>query len=139
MYGDTKVDEMPYQGDPESLAQDLFSLIPRFSKLMPTASQLSDPEAISALPALREKYLADDAAALERMRRPNPLLQEDWGKSKMEMVEEARKAQSEESRRARLATLLEEYQEEEQVRLARKRAEQEREKVVAKVLDEAVM
>jgi hypothetical protein len=55
------------------------------------------------------------------------------------MVEEARKAQSEESRRARLATLLEEYQEEEQVRLARKRAEQEREKVVAKVLDEAVM
>merc|ERR1711988_2039082 len=35
LYGDTKVDEMPYQNDPDAVADDLFDAIPKFSELMP--------------------------------------------------------------------------------------------------------
>eukprot|EP01037_Dinobryon_pediforme_P018000 gene18000-18237_t len=102
LYGDTKVDLMPYQNDPNSVADDLFESIPKFSQLMPTASELTDPDAIAKLPELKRKYEEDEAAALDRMRRPNPLLDDNWGKSKMEIIAEAEKVQREDLRKQQL-------------------------------------
>jgi hypothetical protein len=65
---------MPYQNDNENLAEDLFASVPKFSKLMPTADELTNPEAIAGLPALKARYERDEAASLEKMRRPNPLM-----------------------------------------------------------------
>jgi len=135
LYGDTKVDEMPYQNDPDSVADDLFESIPKFSELMPKASELSDPKAIAALPALRKKYEDDEAASLERMRRPNPLLNEDWGKSKMEIIAEARKAKQEEDRKQKLLKVLESFGEEDKVRKQIKALKQAREAAVSKLLE----
>merc|ERR1719198_1566859 len=100
LFGDTKVDEMPYQNTEDSIAEDLFENIPKFSELMPTANELTDPEAIAKLPALKAQYEADEATQLEKMRRPNPLMNEDWGKSKMEIVAEAKAAAANEARKS---------------------------------------
>jgi hypothetical protein len=139
LYGDTKVDEMPYQNDPNSVADDLFQSIPKFSQLMPTASELTDPEAIARLPELKLKYEQDEAASLERMRRPNPLLDENWGKSKMEIIAEAEKAQREDIRKQQLIKFLEQYKEEDRLRRELKQKKAAREDAVRKLMDAAVM
>ena len=139
MYGDTKVDEMPYQNDPDAVADDLFEAMPKFSELMPKASELTDPTAIANLPALKLKYEQDEAAALEKMRRPNPLLNEDWGKSKMEIVAEAMKVKTEEERKVKLMKVLEQYSEEDNIKKQLKLARQGREAAVKKLLDAGVM
>jgi hypothetical protein len=139
MYGDTKVDEMPYQNDPDAVADDLFEAMPKFSELMPKASELTDPTAIANLPALKLKYEQDEAAALEKMRRPNPLLNEDWGKSKMEIVAEAMKVKTEEERKVKLMKVLEQYSEEDAIKKQLKLARQGREAAVKKLLDAGVM
>lgn len=139
LYGDTKVDEMPYQNDPNSVADDLFQSIPKFSQLMPTASELTDPEAIARLPELKRKYEQDEAAALERMRRPNPLLDENWGKSKMEIIAEAEKAQREDLRKQQLIKFLEQYKEEDRLRRELKQKKVAREAAVRNLMDAAVL
>jgi hypothetical protein len=116
LYGDTKVDEMPYQNDPETVAEELFAAIPKFSELMPKASELTNSAAIANLPELKSKYQQFEAASLERMRRPNPLANENWGKSKMEIISEAVKLQKEEDRKAELKKFLESYLAEEEVK-----------------------
>ena len=138
LYGDTKVDEMPYQNDPDNIADDLFEAIPKFSELMPKASELKDSEAIAKLPALRAKYQADEKASLERMRRPNPLMNEDWGKSKMEIVAEAKKAKADEERKKKLLKVLEEYEEEDKVKKQIKSLTEKREEMVSAFIDNAV-
>jgi hypothetical protein len=138
MYGDTKVDEMPYQNDPDNVADDLFDAMPKFSQLMPKAGELTDPTAIANLPALKLKYEQDEAASLERMRRPNPLMNEDWGKSKMEIVAEARKMEASEERKVKLQKVLEQYGEEDIVRKQLKAAKLARENAVKKMLDAGV-
>ncbi|KAJ1408552.1 P-loop containing nucleoside triphosphate hydrolase protein [Ochromonadaceae sp. CCMP2298] len=139
LYGDTKVDEMPYQNDPEALAEDLFALTPKFSKLMPSASELTDPAAIAGLPALKAQYEADEANAFERMRRPNPLMSEDWGKSKMEIIAEAKKFKLEEERKTQLFAMLKEYQEEEELKKEIKQTKVQRDVTIRKMLDSAVL
>lgn len=139
LYGDTKLDEMPYQNDPDSLAEDIWSQVPKMSQLMPRESELTDPEAIAKLPALRQKYKDDEAASLERMRRPNPLLNENWGKSKMEIIAEAKQAKAEEDRKKKLFDMLSEYEQEDQTRKALKAAKVAREQAVRKMLDDAVL
>ena len=139
LYGDTKVDEMPYQNDPDAVADDIFEAIPKFSELMPKASELKDPTAIQRLPELRKKYQQDEEAALEMMRRPNPLLNEDWGKSKLEIIAEAKQLEAEEARRQKLKKVLQQYQEEDKVRKDLKDAMQKREAAVRKLLDTGVM
>ena len=138
LYGDTKVDEMPYQNDPDNVADDLFESMPKFSELMPKASELSDPTAIAQLGDLKKKYEADEAASLVRMRRPNPLLNEDWGKSKMEIVAEAKKLKAEEERKAKLMKVLDQYSEEDQIKKQLKLAKVAREEAVKKFLDAGV-
>ena len=76
LYGDTKIDEMPYQNDPDNIAEELFAAIPKFSELMPTADELEDPTAIVKLPELKAKYEGFEAEALNKMKRPNPLVDE---------------------------------------------------------------
>ena len=139
MYGDTKVDEMPYQNDPDSVADDLFDAMPKFSQLMPKVSELTDPTAIANLPALKKKYEEDEAAALEKMRRPNPLLNEDWGKSKMEIVAEAMRMKTEDERKAKLMKVLEQYSEEDTIKKQLKAAKAARESAVKKLLDAGVL
>jgi len=138
LYGDTKVDEMPYQNDPENIAIDLFESVPKFSELMPKASELVDPVAQAKLPELRAKYKADELASLERMRRPNPLMNEDWGKSKMEIVAEAKKAKAEEERKKKLLKVLEEYEQEDEVRKQIRALKARRDEAVASFIDSAV-
>jgi len=138
LYGDTKVDEMPYQNDPDAVADDLFDAIPKFSELMPLASELKDPEAIKNLPALKAKYQADEKFKLEQMRRPNPLMNEDWGKSKMEIIAEAKKAKAEEDRKQKLLGVLAEYQAEDDTRKDLKTALVSREEAVNAFLDAAI-
>lgn len=139
LYGDTKIDEMPYQNDPDSLAEDVWSQVPKMSELMPKESELKDPEAIAKLPALRQKYRDDEAAALERMRRPDPLLDEDWGKSKMEIIAEAKAVKAGEERRKKLFQMLEDFEEEDKTRKELKAAKSARESAVRKMLDDAVL
>jgi len=139
LYGDTKVDEMPYQNDPNSVADDLFQSIPKFSQLMPTAAELTDPEAISRLPELKRRYEQDEAAALERMRRPNPLLDENWGKSKMEILAEAEKVQREDLRRQQLLGFLEQYKEEARLQRELKAKKAAREQAARRLMDAAVL
>lgn len=138
LYGDTKLDEMPYQNDPDNIADDLFDSIPKFSELMPKASELTDPVALAKLPELRRKYQEDEKAALERMRRPNPLMNEDWGKSKMEIVAEAKKAKLEEERKQKLLKVLEDFEEEDKVRKQIKMTAAKREEMVAAFIDSAI-
>lgn len=138
MYGDTKVDEMPYQNDPDNVADDLFAAMPKFSELMPKANELTDPTAIANLPALKLKYEQDEAASLEKMRRPNPLMNEDWGRSKMEIVAEAKKMEAAEERKLKLAKVLEQYGEEDIVKKQLKAAKAAREIAVRKMLDSGV-
>lgn len=139
LYGDTKVDEMPYQNDPESVALDLFDAVPKFSELMPSIDELKDPEAISKLPELKKQYQEYEAASLERMKRPNPLLNDDWGKSKMEIIQEAQQLQAEEERKKKLFAMLEDFQKEDKVSKELRDARKEREAVVRNLLDEAVL
>jgi predicted NAD-dependent protein-ADP-ribosyltransferase YbiA (DUF1768 family) len=129
---------MPYQNDPEAVADDLFDVIPKFSELMPKINELKDPTAIANLPALKQKYEQDEAAALERMRRPNPLLNDNWGKSKMEIVAEAIKAKAEEERKQKLMKVLDEYQEEATVKRALKAAQEARENAVKRLIESGV-
>jgi hypothetical protein len=138
MYPYTKVDEMPYQNDPDNVADDLFAAMPKFSELMPKANELTDPTAIANLPALKLKYEQDEAASLERMRRPNPLMNEDWGRSKMEIVAEAKKMEAAEERKLKLAKVLEQYGEEDIVKKQLKAAKAAREIAVRKMLDSGV-
>lgn len=138
LYGDTKVDEMPYQNDPNAVAEDLFASIPKFSEILPRASQLTNPTAIAQLPQLLEKYREDEAYTLEKMRRPNPLADVDWGKSKMEVVAEAMKLKEEEERKQKLRKVLEDYAEEEQVTSQLKLKIAAREEVIKKLLDQGV-
>jgi len=135
LYGDTKVDEMPYQNSNDAVADDLFDAIPKFSELMPTAGELKDPDAIAKLPALRARYEADEAASLERMRRPNPLMDEDWGKSKNEIIAEAEQVKKEELRKKRLMKLLEQYSKEDDIRKQLKDAQARRERAINSLLD----
>ena len=137
LYGDTKVDEMPYQNDPDAVADDLFDAIPKFSELMPKASELTDASAISRLPALKAKYEADEAQSLANMRRPNPLLNEDWGKSKMEIIAEAKIAKAESDRKEKLMGLLDKFEGEDKVRQELKDTVVERNTAVSKFLDAA--
>jgi cell division protease FtsH len=139
LYGDTKVDLMPYQNDPDSVADDLFQAIPKFSELMPKASELSNADAIARLPALKEKYEQDEKLALEKMRRPNPLLNADWGKSKMEIVAEAKKVKIEDERKAALMKLLLEYEKEDDIKKQLKIAQSARSAAVDKLLDAGVV
>eukprot|EP01041_Mallomonas_annulata_P002559 gene2559-4995_t len=139
LFGDTKIDDMPYQNDPDSIAEDLFKQIPKFSEIMPKASELTNPELKALLPELKKKYEADEAYALERMRRPNPLLNEDWGKSKMELIQEANDYARQEERKEKLKGLLSKYQEEEEVRKELKNAKLARENAVKNFLDAGVM
>lgn len=138
MYGDTKVDQMPYQNDPNSIADDLFKSIPKMSQMIPSASELTSPDAIAALPALKARYEADEAVALEKMRRPNPLADEDWGKSKMEIIAEAQKAKDEEERKTKLLKMLEEYQAEDELKREIKGAKENRDKAIKNLLDVGV-
>jgi len=135
LYGDTKVDEMPYQNDPDNIAEELFNAIPKFSELMPTADELNNPNAIANLPALKKQYEADEAESLAKMRRPNPLMDEDWGKSKMDIVAEAQKYKKDEERKAKLMSFLDRYEEEEQVRKSLKSAKTSRDKAILDFLD----
>lgn len=139
LYGDTKVDLMPYQNDPEAVAEDLFASIPKFSELMPKASELSSPEAIQGLPALRSQYEKEEGKAFERMRRPNPLMQEDWGKSKMEVIAEARKAKEDVERKESLLKLLEEYEKEDSITKELKATQAAREAAINKMMELAVL
>jgi len=139
LYGDTKVDQMPYQNDADSIADDLFEAMPKFSKLMPSIDELTDPVAIQNLPALKKKYEEDEQASLERMRRPNPLLNEDWGKSKMEIIAEAQKAKAEDERKAKLFAMLEEYQQEDAIKNQLKAVKSARDATIKKMLDNAVL
>ena len=135
LYGDTKVDEMPYQNSNDAVADDLFDAIPKFSELMPKAGELTSEEAIKALPALRAKYEQDEAAALERMRKPNPLMDEDWGKSKSEIIAEAEAVKREDERKAKLMAMLEQYSKEDEIRQQLNAAKAAREAAVNKMLD----
>merc|ERR1712046_406914 len=138
LYGGTKLDEMPYQNDPDNIAEDLFDAIPKFSELMPRASELTDPEAIKNLPALKAKYEEDEKFTLEKIRRPNPLMNEDWGKSKMEIIAEAKKAKAEEDRKQKLLGVLDAYQAEDETKTTLKEALSEREQAVNAFLDAAI-
>jgi len=138
LYGDTKLDEMPYQNDPDAIADDLFAAIPKFSKLMPNEDELNDPQAIANLAALKELHRNDEALALQKMRKPNPLLNEDWGKSKMEIIAEAKKFKDEKERQERLMKLLTDYQEEETIKLQLKQTKTKRDETLLKLLDEAI-
>merc|ERR1711998_44017 len=135
LYGDTKVDEMPYQNDPDNIAEELFNAIPKFSELMPTEAELTDPEAIKNLPALRAKYAADEAMKLTQMKKANPLMDPSWGKSKSEIVAEAQKYKKDEERKAKLMSFLDRYEEEEQVRKSLKSAKTSRDKAILDFLD----
>ena len=139
LFGDTKVDEMPYQNDPDSIAEDLFKNMPKFSELMPKVTELTSEEAKALLPALKKKYEEDEAYTLERMRRPNPLMNEDWGKSKMEIVQEAIDAQRDAERKQKLGKLLEQYEVEREVRNKLKAAKAARESAVRSMMDMEVV
>jgi len=138
LYGDTKIDEMPYQNDPDSIAEDMFKQIPKFSELMPKATELTDPVAKANLPALKKKYEEDEAFKLEKMRRPNPLANEDWGKSKMDLIQEAVEAKKQDERKEKLRQLLSQYDEEKIMKQKLKEAKEEREAAVKKLLDVGV-
>merc|ERR1711988_1011579 len=133
-----QVDQMPYQNDPDNIAEELFNAIPKFSELMPTADELNNPNAIANLPALKKQYEADEAESLAKMRRPNPLMDEDWGKSKMDIVAEAQKYKKDEERKAKLMSFLDRYEEEEQVRKSLKSAKTSRDKAILDFLDASI-
>merc|ERR1712070_28882 len=139
LYGDTKLDEMPYQNDPDNVAEDLFAAIPKFSELMPTEAELTDPKAIAELPVLKQKYEQNELQTLEKMRRPNPLMNEDWGKSKMEIILEAKELKETEERKAKLFAMLNDYEKEENVQLKIKDIKRKRDKIVESLLDKAVI
>jgi hypothetical protein len=139
LYGDTKLDQMPYQNDQDSMAEDLFSAIPKFSEFMPSADELTDPTAIAKLPALKALYERDEAHALARMRRPNPLLNENWGKSKMEIVAEAKMMVQNDERKVNLMKMLKEYQEEDELKKQIKVTKADREKTIKKMFDNAIL
>jgi cell division protease FtsH len=138
LYGDTKLDEMPYQNDPESIAEDIFEAVPKFSELMPKVDELRSPEAKAMLPAFRQKVIEGEQADFELMKRPNPLLSEDWGKSKMEIIAEAKKLKDDEARKARLFEMLEKYQDEEELKGKLKKAKAKRSEVIDKIIEEAL-
>ena len=135
LYGDTKLDEMPYQNDPDNVAEDLFDAIPKFSELMPTADELTSPEAIKNLPSLRAQYEKDEANKLDAMRRPNPLLDPSWGKSKQEIISEAKQLKQEEERKAKLMEMLEQYTKEDEIKQKLKSTKEAREAAVLELMD----
>lgn len=139
LYGDTKVDDMPYQNDVESIAEDLFRAIPKFSELMPSADELTDANAISNLPALKKAYELDEAMTLEKMKRPNPLMNEDWGKSKMEIIAEAQKAKTDDERKAKLLNMLDDYEKEATIKADLKSTKAKRTSAMKEMMDAAVM
>jgi len=134
LYGDTKLDEMPYQNDPENVADDLFAAIPKFSELMPTEAELTDPEAIKNLPALRAKYAADEAMKLTQMKKANPLMDPSWGKSKSEIIAEAKAMKAEEERKVKLMEMLEQYSKDE-IKQQLKAAKAAREAAITNLMD----
>lgn len=138
LYGDTKLDEMPYQNDPNSVADELFSALPKFSQLMPGISDLSDSSARANLPALKRLYEDKEKSSMERMIKPNPLLDEDWGRSKMQVIAEAQKVKAYEERKDRLFKILEQYESEADVKVQLKAAQRSREIAVAEMLDAGI-
>jgi hypothetical protein len=139
LYSDTKLDEMPYQNDPNSIAEDLFNNIPKFSELIPKPYELKNPRAIAELPELLKKYQEQEQAELERMRQPNPLADDNWGKSRMEVVSEALRLRAEEERKKKLQDVLKQYEEEEKVVKQIKEKKMAREEAVKKLMDTGVM
>ena len=126
---------MPYQNDPDNVAEDLFAAIPKFSELMPTADELTSPEAIQNLPSLRAQYEKDEANKLDAMRRPNPLLDPSWGKSKQEIISEAKQLKQEEERKAKLMEMLDQYTKEDDIKQQLKSAKEAREAAVLELMD----
>ena len=72
------------------------------------------------------------------MKRPNPLENEDWGKSKMELVAEALQVKREEVRKEKLKTILESYEAEEKLIKQLKEKIMEKEKVVQELMNAGV-
>ena len=69
----------------------------------------------------------------------NPLLNEDWGKSKMEIVAEAMRMKTEDERKVKLMKVLEQYSEEDTIKKQLKAAKAAREDAVKKLLDAGVL
>merc|ERR1711916_42193 len=116
---------------------ELFAAIPKFSELMP-ADELKDPTAIAKLPELKRKYEGFEAAALEKMKRPNPLMDEDWGKSKMDIVAEAQNLKQEEDRKRKLSQFLDVYEDEMVVKRELKQAKQNLNDAILEYLEYAL-
>lgn len=138
LYGDTKVDLMPYQNDPNAVADDIFNVMPKFSKLLPSEKEINNPIIAAQLPALRKSYEEFEMAMLEKMRKPNPLLDEDWGKSKMEVVAEAQKVKAAEERKDKLFSILKQYEMEEKVKNDVNQIAKKRANLIDVMLDDAV-
>jgi cell division protease FtsH len=134
LYGDTKVDEMPYQVDSDSIADELYQLLPKFSDFLPSDTETAGSTAKSMLPTIRSGYETAEVDALGMMRKENPLLDEDWGRSKMEVLSEAQKIRAEEDRKARLLQLLGGYEKESALRNELRSQTRLREKAVEKLL-----
>ena len=64
---------------------------------------------------------------------------EDWGKSKMEIIAEAQKAKAEDERKAKLFAMLEEYQQEDAIKKQLKAVKSARDATIKKMLDNAVL
>ena len=65
-------------------------------------------------------------------------MNEDWGKSKMEIVAEAKAAAANEARKEKLKSVLQQYQQEEMVMRSLKVAKAAREEAVRHLLDVGV-
>mmetsp|Transcript_13281 Transcript_13281/g.14382 ORF Transcript_13281/g.14382 Transcript_13281/m.14382 type:complete len:846 (+) Transcript_13281:132-2669(+) len=107
LYGDTKVDEMPYTVDIENAMEEAFNLLPRLSSLLPIESEVRDPEVINKLPQLRKELDEEQVNVFEGF--PTDLvLDEDWGKSRKELIKEAKILKAAELRKQKLMQLLNE-------------------------------
>lgn len=139
IYGDTMVDEMPYQNSANEVAFDIFDAVPKLSSLLPQASELKNSESVSNLPQLKQKYATSEQETLQLMRRENPLKDEDWGRSRMEIVAEAKKLKAEEARKEKLLQILDQYSAEEIIALEIKKVKEQRDNAARKMLDAGVM
>jgi cell division protease FtsH len=131
LYGDTKVDEMPYQIDTDSIAEELYQLLPKFSEFLPDGGS-------SSLLAIRDGYQSTEVDTFGMMRKENPLLDADWGRSKLEVLSEAQKIRAEEDRKARLLQLLGGYERETALRDELRSQTKLREKAMENLLENTV-
>jgi len=100
----------------------------------PRLLETAGSTAKSMLPTIRSGYETAEVDALGMMRKENPLLDEDWGRSKMEVFSEAQKIRAEEDRKARLLQLLGGYEKESALRNELRSQTRLREKAVEKLL-----